>query len=234
VNAAEPSARRARFSPRAVMARLSVRLRLWLLQLLLRVVKSTWFRVLVVRPLGYGIAVTLLTWFVWVVFRNPESLRTRLSDPRAAELVEQLIRSQNQKISRDASTDQNRAAGQAMTWGVAGAAVILLTTVIVIHDVSRAGLMAAASFALAIPILIVCGVVSVGYSDPKIEPPTVRQHLGLTATTHLAHFIVCFGFAAMLWGFDWRVSVVFVAACYWALHYLRIKAAASQPPPKSD
>lgn len=198
---------------------LSIRLRISCLQLLARILKTSWFqwwlRRAVVRPLVFALG----AWFFWKLFRDPQSLAEN-AGPQVAQLVATVQAQLDQKVQRYGQ-DRTLAIDQTMTWGAAGAAVLLLTTMVATHTADVSGEIAAACFALAIPLLTVCGMVLSIQTDPKSEPPTVREVLRAAATLHTAHFILCLGITAMLWSYDPKASCVFVLGCYLALRYFR-------------
>lgn len=181
----------------------------------------------VLRPILHPIVRVALVWFVWRVFTNPEKLRW--SNPEGNEkllqinsLLDQLKASFEQRVSgqpvNESERDRNIAVSRAMTWGMAGVAIVLLTTVVLgTHPTTdKAALVAAACFAYAIPTLIACGFIQVSHADTSILPPTVREALNVTFKMHLAQFFVCVGVAAMLWSYYPIVSGIFIVAVYWA------------------
>lgn len=127
----------------------------------------------------------------------------------------------------DVERERGIALNSSMTWGVAGAALILLTTVIASdHPSDKSALIAAACFAFAIPTLVVSGFIQLSYahskpSDHGIQPPTMRHVLRILIRTYIAYFLVTVGTAAMLWSYDWKVSVVFIVSLYLALRLYR-------------
>lgn len=181
----------------------------------------------VLRPILYPLVRAALLWFLWMVFTNPDKLR--FPNPQANEtfaqintMLDQLKVSFEQRSSgppaNESERDRGIALSRAMTWGMAGVAIILLTTVVLgTHPTTDlAALVAAACFAYAIPTLIACGFIQVSHTDASILPPTVREALSVTFKMHLAQFFVCVGVAAMLWSYDPIVSGVFMLAVYWA------------------
>ena len=199
---------------------IKLRLKVAGLKLLIWVMKRPTFQYLVVRPVALG----ALTWVIWKIFAEPDKLHGL--DPRVAPMVVQLKASLERRTKHSLNeTDRDRSINlnRAMTWGVAGVAIVLLTTVIVATHPStdKAALFAGACFAFAIPILIACGFVQMSHADTTIEPPTVREVWKVTNRIYLAYVIVCFGMAAMLWSYDWIVSVIFVVSLYLAFRLIR-------------
>lgn len=221
-----------------------------------RIVQTSTFqkRVLpaVLLPVLRPLIRAALAWFVWKLFTDPD--RLRFPNPEAHEkfseintMLDQVKASFDRKLTGTAPNeyekDRTIAVNRAMTWGVAGVAIVLLTTVIVATHppTDKAALVAAACFAYAIPTLIACGFIQVSYSDTSIERPTVREVLSVTHRIYLALFFVFVGLAAMLWSYDPIVSVVFVFAVYWAYQLisraLKVRVAkptegSAKPPPQ--
>ena len=198
---------------------MSISLKIWGPQLLVRVLRSKWWQRgsirLLSRPtVGYA----ALAWVVWKLIRDPESLAR--ANPQVAQAVVSFRAKWNQPVTQDAS-DRTRTVNQAMTWGVAGVAVVLLTSLTATHSLDTAARIAAACLALSIPTLTVCGFMQMIYTDPKSKPLTMRDALGLGAVMHLGHVIFCVGFAALLWSYDPTVAVVFMVGCVLALRYIR-------------
>jgi len=140
------------------------------IQMLQRFTNSRTFRLLM-RPF-------LLVW-VWyricaMVFGAiPKSWAT--ASPEVAQAVSQLEAARNARTQTDLMTDTDRTLLRTLTWGVAGIAVIILTTVITAQKSSPALWLACACFALVVPFLAVLGVVASQYMDPKKTPPTVKS-----------------------------------------------------------
>lgn len=204
---------------------IKLRLQIWGLQLLKRFIQTRLFKYLVLRPFVLG----FICWFVWKVFKAPEQIR--VSDPKAREMLAQIgaqLEAKSPWPTDNAAREQGIALNRTMTWGVAGAALVLLTTVVVATHPStdRAALIAAACFAFAIPTLIGCGFIQMSHasatpSEQGIQPPTLRQALKVLGRAHTAYFFVCVGMAAMLWSYSWIASVVFVLALYRAFRLYR-------------
>lgn len=214
-----------------------LKLTIWGLQRLMWAMRSRIFRYLVFRPFALGV----LAWIIWKVFNDPDRLNAS-GDPRVAGMVVQIkamLDTTAEYPKNDAERDRGIALNRSMTWGVAGAALILLTTVIVAtHPSDKAALIAAACFAIAIPTLVVCGFIQLSHahsplSDQGIQPPTMRHMLKVLNRAYTAYFLVSVGMAAMLWSYDWKVSVVFIASLYLALRLYRrtvtVETAGTQP-----
>jgi hypothetical protein len=204
---------------------IGLKLKIWGLQLSMWLIKKRTFQYLVFRPFALGI----LAWIIWKVFTDPDRLNAS-GNPQVAEMLVQ-IKAMLDKVAEyptnDAERERGIALNRSMTWGVAGGALVLLTTVIVAtHPSDKAALIAAACFAFAIPTLIVCGFIQLSHahsplSDQGIQPPTMRQVLKIVNRTHTAYFIVCVGAAAMLWSYDWKVSIAFIVSLYLAFRLYR-------------
>lgn len=168
-----------------------------------------------------------LTWFVWKALTHPETLN--IPDTQATLLLSQLEESLDKRKWGQSVNENERdraiAFNQAQTWGVAGAATLLLTTVILgEHPTDGAAVFAGACFAAAIPILIACGLIQKSYSDsdnPTLQPPSLREGLAVIAKMQFAQLLVCIGLIALLWNYNWIVSVVFIIACMMAWRLFR-------------
>ena len=204
---------------------LVLKLTIWGLQRLMLAMRSRIFRYLVFRPFSLGV----LAWILWKLFTDPDRLNAS-GDPRVAELVVQIkamLDKTAEYPTNDAERERGIALNRSMTWGVAGAALVLLTTdIVATHPSDKAALIAAACFAIAIPTLVVCGFIHLSHahstpSDRGIQPPTMRHMLKVLNRTYTAYFLVSVGMAAMLWSYDWTVSVVFIISLYLALRLYR-------------
>jgi hypothetical protein len=80
----------------------------------------------------------------------------------------------------NASSETDHAFAQTITWGLAGAGAVMLTTIVTAHLRGPAIWIATACFSLSVPVLIALGVVYRFQTDPKIAPPTLKSMLGLT------------------------------------------------------
>jgi hypothetical protein len=229
--------------------RIGYKLLLKALLRLQRIVQTPTFqkRVLpaVLRPVLYPLVHAGLVWVVWRLFTNPDKLR--FANPEANEkfaqvneLLDKVKAAFEKRLTGTAPNENEKdrtiAVNRAMTWGVAGVAIVLLTTVIVAtHPTTdRAALVSAACLAYAIPTLIACGFIQVSYPDTSIERPTVREVLRVTHRIYLALFFVFVGLAAMLWSYDPIVSGVFIIAVYWAYQLINraFKARVAKPKEK--
>lgn len=227
--------------------RIGAKLVLKILLHLQRTIQTTTFqkRVLpaVLRPILYPIIRVALIWFLWTAFTNPDKLK--FPNPESNEtfsqintMLDQIKASFEQRVSGPPANENERdrgiAVSRAMTWGMAGVAIILLTTVILgTHPTTdRAALVAAACFAYAIPTLIACGFIQVSHTDTSILPPTVREAVNVTFKMHLAQFFVCIGVVAMLWSYDPIVSGIFMVAVYWAYRQINRAMLARVAKPK--
>lgn len=204
----------------------SLKLKIWSLQTLKWLINKRAFQYIVFRPFAFGV----LVWIVWRLFTDPDKLNAS-GNPQVAAMVAQIKAMMDKRTEypkNGPERDRGIALNQSMTWGVAGAAIILLTTEIVAtHPAAdKAALIAAACFAFAIPTLVISGFIQLTHasaapSDQGIQSPTLRQAMKVIGRTHMAYFFVCVGVAAMLWSYDWKVSVVFMMALYWALRLYR-------------
>jgi hypothetical protein len=191
------------------------------LQLLIQVIKARWFRLLILRP-------PLLVFVFYRIFALAFGAKINVpatADAKTLELVNQLEAARNARMKTDLLTDTDRTLLRALTWGVAGIAVIILTTVITAQKSSPALWLACACFALATPILVVLGFAASYHADPKKTPPTVQEGVNLHGSIYAADLVFCLGFAALLWSYDPRISGLFVIGCWLAWRYFKSFAA---------
>jgi hypothetical protein len=201
-------------------ARSGIRLRIWHLQLWLRVVQTTWFKTIVIRPVVY-----VGLWWIVAAVLSAVFLGRRLpeewsSNPQIAHKLTELRQKLDSRASRRL-TERERAIGQTITWGMAGVGVIILTTIVTARVFNPAIWVATAAFAVAVPFLVVLGAAGAIQNDPKSAPPTLRATLFLQASIFLAHLVFCSGLAALLWSYDARIAVIFVGACCMAWRYVQ-------------
>jgi hypothetical protein len=206
-----------------------VRLRIASLELLLRFVKSGAFRLLVLKP------------FVFVFLRYRmyslafgASPKAWTANPQTAPLMRQ-IEALRKPIQMDGATDKEPRLSQAMTWGVAGFALIALLQIVTGQSPhSTARWVACGCFALVIPWLAVLGFVAHDHMDPE-RPPTVQECLNMHAAMYAGNVVFCLGLASLLWSYDRSFAAIFVLSCYVAvrrfLSYAKKRAASSPPPP---
>jgi hypothetical protein len=197
------------------------RLHIASLQLLIRIIKTRWFRMLILRP-------PLLIYAFYRVFALGFGAKIRVpatADAKTLELVSQLEASRSARMKTDLLTDTDRTLLRALTWGVAGVAVIILTTVITTEKSSPSLWLACACFALATPVLVVLGIAASYHADPNKTPPTVQEGVNLHGSIFAADLVFCLGFAALLWSYDPRISGLFVAGCWIAWRYFKSFAA---------
>jgi len=170
-----------------------------------------------IGQLGLRIAIVIifvpyLIWFlIWTVLggrpRNP------YPDPRVNALWAQIEASRNAPTKR--ITDRDRDTLQATTWGLAGAAVVILTAIVTAsiaapHGPNRLLLISAGCFAFSIPLLVALGMQQAAIHSQNRDPPFVQTALTLFIYTQMAQTLFCLGLVAMLWSFNWEVSLVFI------------------------
>ncbi|HZT04523.1 MAG TPA: hypothetical protein VFA39_19905 [Steroidobacteraceae bacterium] len=222
--------------PRYLGSKLAIAILRGLKWLTPRVIQSRTFHYLVSRPFIIGFAFRFFR-KIWTTSEHIE-----LPDPQAMETITQIrtmLETRREWPTDGPARELGLALNRTMTWGVAGAALVLLTTVLLEgHPLTdKATLIAAACFAYAIPTLVMCGFILMSHagaksSDQGIQPPTLRQGLKVLGRTHTAYMVVCIGMAAMLWSLDWKVSLVFVLSIYWA--YRLYKKTITVGAPKSQ
>jgi hypothetical protein len=212
------------------VAQFQIRATVALLQLLLRVLNTRPFRWAMRTVLLPIVTVWLVKFLVTALYGTP---RIR-AEPGSQ--VEQLLRDLQAKKSTRLSApsdDRDRPINQTITWGPAGAAVLILAAIVTSSKLGPALLMASGCFALAIPLLVVVGLVYASRIATTSEPLTVQEVLNVATLQHAAHFVWFLGFATLLWSYDWRVSICFVVGCYLAWRCFRAFIRPS-PSPKSE
>jgi hypothetical protein len=175
-------------------------------------VQTRGFKYLVVLPFAYA----FMTWATWKALTKPEAL----GDLKTNKMVAELRASLEQRVAGYSTNEQAAELNRALTWGTAGAALVLLTTVILVDHRTETAALAAACFALAIPMLIACGFAQSSHMDQTIQPPTVRETLRVLNTMVAAQFIVCIGVVALLWSYDSKVAAAFIVGCYLAVRFV--------------
>lgn len=185
------------------------------LQLVQKLVATSRFQRIVGRPVAYGV----VAWVAWRLIRNPRAT-AEATGPEVVGALESLQASLDAPV-KFGDLERARAVGQAMTWGVAGAAILLLTATVASGAHRSWELeLAASCFAPVIPILVICGTVYLSYTDAKAPAPTARHCFSLNAIMHGSHLVLCVGIAALLWSYQPLVAVVFVVGCWLSWRYL--------------
>lgn len=113
-------------------------------------------------------------------------------------------------------TERDRAVIQSMTWGTAGAAVLIVVAIATSSKqfTGPAISVAAAFFAAAIPLLIAFGFAFAHQWDPVRAPPTPQERGNLGRLIITGQFLFASGIASLLWSFDPRVFAVFLVAWF--------------------
>jgi hypothetical protein len=160
------------------------------------------------------------------------------SNPKTAPLVRQLDELRSKPIQMDGATHHEPKLSQAMTWGVAGFALIALIQIVTAQSphLSTARWVASGCFAIVVPWLAVLGFMAHDHMDPK-RPPTVQQTINMLASMYAGNLVFCIGLASLLWSFNRSIAFIFVLTCYVAVRrFLSFakKRAAAAPPPQSS
>ena len=126
---------------------------------------------------------------------------------------------------------------QALTWDVAGFALIILTQIVTAPSphISAARWVAWGCFALVIPSLAVLGFSAHDRMDPK-QPPTAQQTLNMHAAIYAGIVVFCVGFSSIQWSYNSSIAGIFVLSGFVAVRrFLSFakKRAWSEPPPPS-
>jgi hypothetical protein len=164
----------------------------------------------------------------------PKSWAT--ASPQTAQLVRQLEAARNAPVQMAGATDKDHRLSQALTWGVAGFALIALIQIVTAQSphISAARWVACGCFALVIPWLAVLGFAAHDHTDPK-RPPTVQQTLNMHASMYAGNLVFCLGLASLLWSYNRSIAVIFVLSCYVAvrrfLSFAKKRAASAPPSP---
>jgi hypothetical protein len=215
---------------KAWFKRSKTRLKIWFLQLLLRVVQASWFQQGVLRPVVHITVRIAAYWLVWAFFFNrlPKHFE---SNPQIAQMMEQ-IRTLWHSRGEASSLKEKDTTLKTITWGTAGAGVVILTAIVIDHKFSPAIWIATLCFTLAVPFLIMFGMVYGLLATPKQVPPTLREGVILVSSLYIVHLIFYVGLAAFLWNFDPKVSAIFLIGSFLALRYYSwfiVKLPSSQP-----
>jgi hypothetical protein len=109
-------------------------------------------------------------------------------------------------------SDRNVGVTQAMTWGLAGVAVVLLLTIVSYRLPGPAIRIATYCFSLAIPILILFGILAALQTDPQ-RAPTLKAIILVHFLIQVAQVVFAVGFAAFLWSYDPWAATIFGMGC---------------------
>jgi hypothetical protein len=183
------------------------------LGLLQRVVSNYWFKEIVLPPVGRMLACYVI---LLAAYKLIKTGTIEIGDPRVTQGIADLKVRWNARISGGDHTSRGHGVGQAMTWGLAGVAVVLLMTIVAYHMSGPAIRIAASCFSLAVPVLILFGILAALQTDPQYRP-TVKAMVLVQAPILLAQLIFGFGFAAFLWSYDPGVATIFAMGCGLAL-----------------
>jgi hypothetical protein len=149
-----------------------VRLQIASLQVLKRFVNSGAFRVMLMVFIRVRLRYRLYS----LVFATPKSWAT--ASPDVAQLVSEVEAVRNKPVQTDGATHREPRLSQAMTWGVAGFALIAIIQIVTAQSpqISAARWIACGCFALVVPWLAVLGFVAHDPSGPEAaaDRATVR------------------------------------------------------------
>jgi hypothetical protein len=192
---------------------------------------------IVLRVLTFPI---LYPWLLYQLLALPFGRKPKLQgmkDPRVIQMWEQIEATRNAPMKIEGDTEPHRRLMQALTWGVAGFAIVILTQVITSqspHSASR--WVACGCFALVVPWLGTLGWRVSSQLDPK-TPPTVQQTINTHASIYAGILVFCIGFASLLWSYSPSISGLFILGCVVAVgrvvSYSK-KLVATTPPPASS
>jgi hypothetical protein len=131
-----------------------------------------------------------------------------------AELAARIQESKDGPQRKEIS-EEHRARMQSMTWGTAGAAVVILVAIATSSKafVGPAITIAAMCFAFTIPLLIVFGFAISHHLNPARPPPEPTESSNATYLILAAQFVFAVGIGALLWSFDIKVALAFMVAC---------------------
>jgi hypothetical protein len=207
--------------------RLKIRLKIAGLRLLLRIVASRAFKV-VLKPVLYA---GLLAYACLLIFGHTPKRLAELN-AQSAQLITRLEEVRNKPI-RTNLTDREHAALRATTWGTAGAGVVIEVAIATSSKALGPTMcLAAACFAVTIPLLIAFGFVQSHQFDPARDRPTTTQEaINLQALIYGTQFLFCVGLTAMLFDFNRSVAAAFLVGCWLAWRSLK---AFTIPPPSPE
>ncbi len=209
-------------SPRWLLWLLS---RAWLLRLLLRAFQCRWFQKMAIRP-------TVLTGLLWItcaIVLDKVPARIATGNPRAAQTLVKLNEALNRRVN-PVWTDQDHALSQALTWGSAGLGVVILLTIVAARVFNTATYIATACFGVTVPMFIALGFAYQTQTRSLNAPPMVRDVIVLYARVFFVNAIFFFGFAALLWGYNYVISTFFIVGCILSARYSKKFAARNAAP----
>jgi hypothetical protein len=194
------------------------------------------FRI-VLRVLTFPI---LYPWILFHLLRLPFGYKPKLlgmKDTRAIRMWEQIEATRNAPMTIEGDTEPHRRLMQALTWGVAGFAILTLIQVITSESPhSSARWVACGCFALVVPWLGSLGWRVSSELDSK-TPPTVQQSINTFASIYAGILVFCIGFASLLWSYSPSISGLFILGCVVAVRRVvsySKKLVATTPPPASS
>jgi hypothetical protein len=159
-----------------------------------------------------------------------------MKDPRAIRVWERIEAVRNAPIKIEGDVEPHRRLMQALTWGIAGFAMIILTQVVTSQSPhTPARWVACGCFALIIPWLGTLGWRVSSQLDPK-TPPTVQQTINTHASIYAGIVVFCIGFASLLWSYSTSIACLFILGCVVAVRRVvsySKKLVATAPPPPS-
>lgn len=198
-------------------ARLRARLHSALLEVIGWIVRSRAFRFLL-RPI-------LKVWLYIYAFRLAFGATPRVSVPsgsviteETAGLIARLEDARNKPVTAE-FTDRERSLIQSMTWGTAGAAVLILVAICTSSKtLGLAMSVAAGLFAVSIPLLTAFGFAYMHHREANTSnPPATQVILNLHALIYFGQMLFVLGIVAMLWDFNRWVAGTFLVACYFGM-----------------
>ena len=193
--------------------KLGNRLKIVLLKILGRIILSRPFK-WVVTPLLY---VGMIVWAAAIAFGRTPSIKVPHGSPLSQEMVELVARIEESRKApvRGQISDRERALVQSLTWGTAGAAVVILVAIATSSKTFGPAMpIAAGCFAVTIPLLIAFGLAHMHQWDAAKAPPTVQECINLIGLIYGGQLLFTVGLAVLLWDFNPRVSIAFLVACY--------------------
>jgi hypothetical protein len=193
--------------------RLGVQLLIWSLGMLQRTLNSYWFKQIVLPPVGRMLSCYVV---LLVAYQLIKTGTIETGDPRVTLGISELKVHFNVRLDGGGHADRNHGVTQPMTWGLAGVAVVLLLTIVAYHLPGPAIQTAAYCFSVAVPILVLFGILTALQTDPQ-RPPTLKAVILVNFPIQLAQVLFAVGFAAFLWSYDPRVATVFAMSCGLAL-----------------
>lgn len=188
-----------------LLTRLTLRLRIALSRLFGRVILSGSLQRFVFGPL---MSVGTVVYAFAIAFGRTPRIKVPPDSAITPDLAELITRIQESREApvRPEITERGRAVVQKMTWGTAGAAVLILVAIATSSKIFVGPAMSIATgcFAVTIPFLVAFGFAFSHQWDPARDPPSVPEIVNLNALIYGGQSLFAAGLTFLLWSFDVR------------------------------